>query len=312
MNKKASSKGGGAAILRRSPRFQAVVCSLLLASFCFPLQTQANPHGGVVVHGDVQIGAGTGGNLQILQGSQNAIIDWQGFSISAGELTQFLQPGSSSAVLNRVTGGDPSAIHGALQANGNVFLINPSGILVGPSGSIDVHGLVLSTLDVDNGEFLARGDMVFKGGSDKGVTNLGRISAIGGDVFLIGRTITNSGTVKASQGRVGLAAGEEVLLKADTGLEGERIFVRATGSGASGTGILNDGTIEGAAVELKAHGNLYALAINNKGSVRATGAENTGGRVFLRGVGGGIANSGSIEASASVGSGGRVLIEAAY
>ncbi|HRQ88450.1 MAG TPA: hypothetical protein PLA50_06615, partial [Bacteroidia bacterium] len=89
-------------------------------------------------------------------------------------------------------------------------------------------------------------------------------------------------------------------------------FVRATGSGASGTGILNDGTIEGAAVELKAHGNLYALAINNKGSVRATGAENAGGRVFLRGVGGGVSNEGLIETGMSSDSVGRVLIEAAY
>ena len=162
---------------------------------------RANPHGGSVVHGDIHFGAGTGGNLQIHQGSANAIINWDSFSIAAGELTQFLQPGTSSAVLNRVTGGDPSAIHGALQANGNVFVINPNGILVGPSGTIDVHGLVLSTLDVSDGEFLAGGDQVFQGASDKGVTNLGRINAIGGDVFFIGKNVTNSGSITAS-GRV--------------------------------------------------------------------------------------------------------------
>src|SRR5690606_35114278 len=82
--------------------------------------------------------------------------------------------------------------------------------------------------------------------------------------------------------------------------------------GVSGTGIYNDGTIEGAAVELKAHGNIYALAINNKGSVRATGTATTGGRVYLRGAGGSVGNEGAIEASAANGSGGRVLIEAAY
>src|SRR5690606_38532510 len=138
------------------------------------------------------------------------IIHWESFSIGAGELTQFRQPDSDAAVLNRVAGGDPSAIHGALKANGNVFVINPNGILVGPGGTIDVHGLVLSTLDVSDGEFLARGDMTFKGGADSGgVTNLGRINAIGGDVFLIGRTVANGGTVRSEGGRVGLAAGEE-------------------------------------------------------------------------------------------------------
>ncbi len=273
----------------------------------------ANPSGGVVVHGDVKIGAGAGGNLQIQQNSRNAIINWDTFSIDAGEMTQFRQNmGRNSAVLNRVTGGDPTAIHGALRANGNVFVINPNGILVGPGGTIDVHGVVLSTLDVSNGEFLAGGDMNFKG-VGKDVTNLGRINAVGGDVFLIGKTVSNSGSVRAESGTVGLAAGEEVLLTAEEGASGERMFVRATGSGVSGTGVYNDGTIEGAAVELKAHGNMYALAINNKGSVRATGATNSGGRVYLRGAGGSVSNSGSIRATSSgTGSGGRVLIEAAY
>ena len=224
------------------------VLTVLLPSFAWwsgPLQ--ANPHGGVVVHGQVDM-RGLGGRvLNIRQNSSSAIIDWEGFSIEAGETTRFIQPGSNAAILNRVTGGDLSEIHGALRANGNVFLINPNGILVGPGGSIDVHGLVLSTLDIDNGEFLAGGDQVFKGASKAGVTNLGRINAIGGDVFLIGHTVTNSGTIHASEGTVGLAAGEEVLIKAEDGFGGERVYVRATGTGVSGTGILNDGTISGAA-----------------------------------------------------------------
>src|SRR5690606_35084941 len=143
--------------------------------------------------------------------------------------------------------------------------------------------------------------------------NLGRINAIGGDVFLIGRSVVNQGSIRSEGGRVGLAAGEEVLLKADEGPGGERLYVRASGSGVSGTGISNDGSIEGAAVELKAHGNLYALAINNKGSIRATGATQSDGRVYLRGIGGSVENSGSVQVSGSGnGSGGRALIEAAY
>ncbi len=273
----------------------------------------SNPSNGVVVHGEARIGSGAGGNLQIQQSSRNAIINWESFSIDPGELTQFVQEkGPNSAVLNRVTGGDPTAIHGALRANGNVFVINPNGILVGPGGAIDVNGLVLSTLDITNGEFLAGGDMNFKG-VGKDVTNLGRINAVGGDVFLIGKTVSNSGSIRSESGTVGLAAGEEVLLTAEEGASGERMFVRSTGSGVSGTGVYNDGTIEGAAVELKAHGNMYALAINNKGSVRATGATTSGGRVYLRGAGGTVRNSGSIRATSSgSGSGGRVLIEAAY
>ena len=273
----------------------------------------ANPRGGSVVHGDVRIGDGAGGNLRITQNSANAIINWDDFSIDAGEMTRFVQPGRNAAVLNRVTGGNPSAIHGALRANGNVFVVNPNGILVGAGGTIDVHGLVLSTLDVDNGEFLAGGDMLMKGASDAGVTNLGRVNAIGGDVFLIGRTVHNSGTISAAEGTVGLAAGQEVLLTANENAAGERVFVRATGSGVSGTGIFNDGTIEGAAVELKSHGNIYALAINNKGSIRATGVESRGGRVFLDAPGGSVSNTGTIRAAGTnPARAAQVLINAAY
>ena len=97
-------------------------------------------------------------------------------------------------------------------------------------GTIDVHGLVLSTLDITNGEFLAGGDQVFKGTGNAGISNMGRINAIGGDVFLIGKTVSNSGSVTASKGTVGFASGEEVLLTAaPSGSNNERIFVRATG-----------------------------------------------------------------------------------
>ena len=299
--------------LLSSGHFRALIVGVLLPSLSWwngPLR--ANPEGGSVVHGDIQIGAGTGGILDIRQSSNTAIINWERFSIDAGELTRFQQPGTGASVLNRVSGGNPTEIFGALQANGNVFVINPSGILVGAGGAIDVHGLVLSTLDVSNGEFLAGGDMVFEGVGE-GVTNMGRISAVGGDVFLIGRTVTNAGAISASGGTVGLAAGEEVLLAADTGPGGERLFVRTKGSGVSGTGVLNDGTIEGAAVELKAHGNMYALAINNKGTIRATGAIRSGGRVHLKGIGGTVANSGTIRAfMPSTGEAAQILIEAAY
>lgn len=298
--------------LRKSVSARISILVSLVPGLVLWSPAYANPRGGSVVHGLAEIGSGAGGNLQIRQNSRNAIIEWDNFSIDAGEMTRFVQPGTNAAVLNRVVGGDPSQIHGALKANGNVFVINPSGILVGPSGTIDVHGLVLSTLDVSNGEFLAGGDMVFKGNSDAGVTNMGRINGIGGDVFLMGRTVQNSGSISAT-GTVGLGAGTEVLLTAGETTTGERMFVRSSGAGASGTGVLNDGSIEGAAVELKAHGNVYALAINNKGSVRATGTSTSGGKVFLRGVGGDVSNSGSIEVSGPGGANsGQILIEAAY
>ncbi|MEZ5434208.1 MAG: filamentous hemagglutinin N-terminal domain-containing protein [Verrucomicrobiales bacterium] len=167
--------------LRRQKHFQKIVLMALLPSLAIlssPLQ--ANPTGGLVVNGSATIGDGLGGHLSINQLTDKAIIHWEDFSISAGELTQFIQPGSGSAVLNRVVTGNPSAIHGALRANGKVMVINPNGILVGATGSIDVGGLVLSTLDVSDADFLGGGDMVFKGNTSAGVVNYGRVNAVGG------------------------------------------------------------------------------------------------------------------------------------
>src|SRR5690606_3618891 len=140
-------------VLRRSARLHTAIASLLMPGLMvWNPSAMANPQGATIVHGDISFGDGAGGAFHIHQGSHNAIINWDSFSIDAGELTQFHQPGSNSAVLNRVTGGDPTAIYGALKGNGIVFVINPSGILVGPGGTVDVNGLVFSTLDVDNGE----------------------------------------------------------------------------------------------------------------------------------------------------------------
>jgi filamentous hemagglutinin family protein len=295
---------------RTNTSLQAVVIALLFPSMVLlPSNLRANPSGGVVMGGAAEIGEGLNGHLQINQMSGRAVIDWASFSIAAGELTQFIQPGADSAVLNRVTGGSPSAIMGALQANGNVAVINTAGILVGPSGTIDVNGLLLSTLDVSNADFMGGGDMLFRGATDAGVTNMGRINAVGGDVFLLGKTVVNTGSITAG-GTVGLAAGEEVLITAVANPAGERVFVRPTAGVGGGTGVDNSGTIEGAMVELKAHGNMYALAINNSGSIRATGASMSGGKVTLRAIGGTITNTGSIAATLPNGSGGRIIIDA--
>ena len=97
----------------------------------------------------------TAGNLLTVTNTPNAIINWGSFSIGANEITKFVQQSASSAVLNRVVGQDPSAILGALQSNGRVFLINPNGIVFGAGSQINVGGLVASTMNLSNEDFLA-------------------------------------------------------------------------------------------------------------------------------------------------------------
>jgi filamentous hemagglutinin family protein len=290
----------------RPPFHHRVAACFAIAALAFAPVAQANPLGEAVRHGEVTFER-IDGQLRVLQASDRAIIDWESFSIGAGELTEFLQPGSRSAALNRVRGASASTIEGALRANGRVYLINPNGILIGPGGTVDVGGFVASTLDVSDGEFLAGGDMVFAGASEAGIVNLGSISAFDGDVVLIAKTVENAGTIRAPGGTAALAAGNDVLL-AESGAE--RVFVRGATGGAKAAGVTNTGNIEANIAELKAHGgNIYGMAVKNEGRVAATGVTKEGGQIFLRANGGPVRTTGTLKARNSKGGGGRILVD---
>ncbi len=275
---------------------------ICVGSLCLAGKSLANPLGEQISSGSATF-LREGGNLFIRQGSEKLIIDWREFSIRAGELTEFLQPGSDAAALNRVFSGNPSEIYGSLRANGKVYLINPNGIFIGPSGRVDTGSFAASTLEISDAEFLQGGSLTFKGTSEASVVNFGTINALDGDAFLIAKTVENYGTINAPKGTAGLAGGTEVILQP---AGDEKIGV----SIASGAGkVVNAGKIAAAQAELKAAGgNLYALAIQNSGTVRATGVERRDGRVFLRARSGTIENTGQIQAKNANGSGGRVAI----
>ena len=258
--------------------------SLLLLGQAMP--SLGNPTGGQVVAGSATIGP-AGSTVTINQASNLAIINWQQFSIASGEATKFLVPNSSSATLNRVLGGNPSAIYGTLQSNGTVFLINPSGIVVGPNGRIDTAGFIGSTLDVSDDEFLQNGNLHFVGSSDATIDNQGIIHASSGDVYLIANQVSNEGTLGAPQGNIGMAAGLDVLFQQ---AGDQHLFVQANNSATPrATGVTNAGTIRAASAELKAAGgNTYALAINNSGTIAATGYRKVNGQVYLTSDGGNI------------------------
>lgn len=157
---------------------------------------RANGINPTVVEGQASFST-LGSSLNITN-SPGAIINWQGFSIGAGETTRFIQQNAASSILNRVLGSDPSVILGTLTSNGKVFLINPSGILFGQGSRIDVGGLVASTLDLNNRDFLA-GKLNFTSNLLNGtVENRGSITTpSGGSVYLVGSNVTNSGIINS-------------------------------------------------------------------------------------------------------------------
>lgn len=194
-------------------RALAVSVMLAFTSTVGTISTQAwaNPTGGVVAAGSATISGGTG-SMTINQTSQNAVLNWQSFSIGANEAVRFIQPNSASVALNRVLGNDPSNILGSLTANGKVFLVNPNGILFGRGASVNVGGLVASTLDINNSDFMA-GRYKFAGTSTASIVNQGTIHAAdGGYVALLGANVSNEGVIAAKLGSVVLAGGKAMTL----------------------------------------------------------------------------------------------------
>lgn len=232
---------------------------------------QANPTAPVVVNGTATFA--TSGNLLNVTNSANAIINWGSFSIGVGELTRFIQPSAASAVLNRVTGADPSSILGALQSNGRVFLLNPNGIVFGVGSQVNVAGLVASTLALSDADFLA-GRLRFTGVANAGtVVNQGAITAAsGGQIYLVGSGVTNGGVITAPSGEVVLAAGNSVEL-VDPGTPNLRVEIVAPDNE-----VRNLDTI---VVEAGRIG-IYAGLINSSGTLNASSAVTEGGRIMLK------------------------------
>ncbi len=283
---------------------QMVVIWMMAATLTLPLRS--NPQNGVVDVGSATFST-DGSTFTVHQSTASAIYSWSNHDIAAGEITQYLMPDSSSIALSRVTDGNPTQIYGTLNSNGNLYLINQSGIMVGSSGVINTASFIASTLDISNTEFLAGGNLNFSGSSTAGIQNFGTINALGGDVFLIAQTVENKGTISALNGTVGLAAGNNVLL-VPSGTD--RISVQPSALVTGVTGIANSETIDAARAELEAAGgNVYALAINHTGLIRATGSTTTpDGSIYLTANGGTIDNSGSMIAKDANGNGGEVRV----
>ena len=264
----------------------AVSSALAPAAFA-----QTLPTNGQVVGGSASISTPTAGSMQIDQSSARAVINWQSFSIGAGGRVHFNQPGASSVVLNRVTGGSPSEIFGRLTANGQVFLSNPSGVLFAPGASVEVGALLATTLSISDQDFLGGRYSFASNGSAGTVVNRGSIVTPNGYAALAGPQVRNEGTIVAQLGTVALAAGDRVTLNM---VDGSLIGV-SVDQAALNASIVNSGTLQadGGRVLLTASSAnaLLDTVINNTGAIRATRLEERDGQIVLQGGSNGIVRS---------------------
>lgn len=269
------------------------------------------PTGGQIVGGSGSISQ-SGNTLTVTQGSDRLITNWNTFNIGSQARVDFRQPGASSMALNRVLDQNPSQIMGSLTANGRVFLMNPNGIIFGQGSRVDVGGLVASTLNMSNADFMAGRFTFTNPGNAGAITNQGSLN--GKVVALIAPQVSNAGTIAATGGTAALAAGDQVRLD----FAGDGLVTVSVDRGAFNALVENQALIQadGGTVVMtaKTADTLLSTVVNNEGVVQARTLGNVAGRILLLGdmENGQAAIGGTLDASApSGGNGGFIETSAA-
>ncbi|MCE2916969.1 MAG: filamentous hemagglutinin N-terminal domain-containing protein, partial [Rubrivivax sp.] len=272
----------------------------------------ALPQGAQPSFGQTQVQTPAAGQMTITQTTARAGIDWASFSIAAGERVNIVQPGTSSVLLNRVVGDNPSQIYGSLTANGGVWLINPRGIVFGRDSRVDVGSLVASTLSITNDDVQSGRLLLGRGGQGAGEMRVdGAIVARGGTVVLAAPQLVVGGQIEAA--RVGLVAATEVLVD----VEGDGlIFFNARNDGSLDTklSVLGQVKADGGLAEVRAaaRAGFASTVLNMDGIVQARGLGERQGKIVIDGGTSGITSvAGTVDVSNASGKGGdaRVLGE---
>ena len=238
----------------------------------------------------------------VITASDGTVLDWQSLMVAPWETLQFNLPDGESAILNRVLGGTPTDIQGSLLSNGQVYIVNPAGVVFGADAVVDCGALYAVAGNMSLDDWMQGLDRFELTGE---VTNHGHLQ--GNKVALLGQRVLNHGTVQAGNGLVALVAGDEVLLWESGGrlhakIDGELLANtagtgQATGDLSGLAAVENTGSIQGGAVLFGA-GDAFAVALNNQGLIQANTAEFSavGGGVVL----GGVVEGQTIEATGPV------------
>ncbi|OCJ00564.1 filamentous hemagglutinin [Rhizobium sp. AC27/96] len=296
--------------LSHKTRLVALLASTALVHSTVAL-AQSLPTGGQVAAGSASIGTPSAGALTVTQTSGSAVVNWQSFNVGKGNRVTFVQPDANAAILNRVTGQTSSTIAGQINANGQVYLINPNGIAITNSGTVKTGAFVASTLGISDDDFMS-GKRTFTGnGASAPVTNAGTITINrGGYMALIGGSVANSGVITVPMGKAALGSGEQATLD----LSGDGFLQVAVPTKAGGNQALvsNSGRISarGGTVQLTAAAakDMARQAVNMSGTIEAKGVSGRSGDIVLSGGDGEVAVSGRIDAGNAKGAGGKVQV----
>lgn len=283
---------------------QKLTIMVFLAMALGGTAVQAMPSGA-----DIRSGQGSisqdGKNMTVQQNSQRMAIDWTKFDIAKDETVRYAQPDRNAISLNRVTGGQQSVIAGNLNANGNVVLVNPNGVVFTKNSSVDVGGLVASTARLNDEAMKNFGNgkdslgLSLDKDSTAAVINEGQIKAQGGLVALHAANVENKGTITNEGGTIALAAAKNLTLSA---ADDDKLNFTVDGELAKSQA-LNSGSLKAnggyVVMTAKSAGDVLSTVVNNTGTIEAkTLRKNEKGQILLDGGDNGqVEVSGTLDAS---------------
>lgn len=264
-----------------TPRLAFLTMAVATAWLCGLTPLHAAPKGGQVTAGSASINK-SGSTTTIDQTSQRAIVNWHSFSVGSKETVRFIQPGTSAVTLNRITGTESSHILGNLKANGQVFILNPNGVLIGRGAQINVGGFLASSLGMTDSNFMSGHHQFQATGTAAAVVNQGNITVpAGGMVALMAPEVRNTGYISAPEGDVLLAAANRVTLQLDNG----SLVAYTLEEGAANALVDNGGLIkaDGGTVVLsaKAVDAVNKAVVNHSGVIEAQTLGGHSGRILL-------------------------------
>lgn len=255
----------------------------------------------------------------VVQTSDRAALNWRAFDVGSRQTVIFQQPDAAAVALNTVTGPDPSRIAGKIAANGQIVLVNQSGVLFYRGSQVNTAGLAVSTAGANAAQFMAGGKIVLDrpGAPNAKIVNNGHITIQGaGLASLVAPSVANAGTIDAKLGHVVLAGASTATLD----LYGDKLIsVALTGAvtrapDEAGALVTNTGTIQadGGTVRLTARAvdGLVTNLVSAGGTIRANSQGNRTGRISIGGVGGSIVIDGAVSADGPAASskGGRIQL----
>ncbi|PCI47462.1 MAG: hypothetical protein COB43_11470, partial [Oceanospirillales bacterium] len=268
--------------------------SLIAGQIVMPVAVLALPTLPEVKGGSADfIGDPNTGINKVNQTSSRVVIDWSTFDIGSTETLTFDQINTTDVAINNVLDTKLSTIYGSVFAQGNIVLVNPNGLVFADGASINVGSLVASTLSLDTSNLT---DFVRDTGNTVGLDfqsngnnsslinnagiTTGGLNATSSVIFLGGQ-VTNAGTINASVVNMIGADGATITFGSEVlGIESESIDGASVASSVenSATGIItaNKITLEAYAAE-----GLLASAVNNSGTLEATGIATIDGEIRL-------------------------------